>query len=470
MVAPLIFILSRPSCVEKLNHDCLLLVFQEVRPQITTTVSVPPQEVHGRNLALLRLRGVRRDWKHLIDSRPDLWNTIFVSMRHPRSIDSALTYLQRSKQAHLYIYTSGGLSDVPQNETEVATEFAKRLRAATDRAVCLNLISPDSIMMEIWSTPAPNIREVVISGVAGSSVGFRGNMPNLRLMVSPPSVLPTAPPENMLRNLRSLTIQSNGQYSAPRLTGILACTPHLRILNLKNMINQKSWSPRGPGITSLPLLEHLELSACSREIAEILKIPPRASVSVLFPDFLNDCLLPGFVERTANTFLPRSFFRYTALSLNVIRGDGQPSVEVNSHWTSGGPQCNIRIQLTRGSHLAIRYAVCLLACEVVRHLQSVVSLTIHISVPQLPVRFTQWLAGFPKLETLEIKGKHMSQVLRDLLYIDVNLLPSLQSMTLEQGISVPASRALQGWLVSRERAGVPVECVFIPIDVDAVSA
>ena len=390
-------------------------------------------------------------------------------MRSLWSIGSALAYLQRSKQAQLYIYTSGGLSDVLQNESEVAMEFAKHLGEAANRAVCLNLINPDSTMMEIWSTPAPCVREVVISGVADSSIEFRGDMPNLRLMVSPPSILPTTP-KNTLQDLTSLTIESNGQYSAPGLTGVLACTPQLRTLKLKNMINRKSWSPRGPGITSLPLLEHLEFFACSREIAETLEIPPKASISVFFPDFLNDCLLPGFIERTANTFLPRSFLASTTLSLNVIRGNGQSSVEANSNWTPGGPQCNIRVQLDRYSHLAIRYAACLLACEVVRHLQSVVNLTIHISVPQLPVRLTQWLTEFPKLENLEIKGKHMSQVLRDLLYIDINLLPSLQSMALEQGISVPASRALLGWLASREIAGVPVECVFIPIDVDAVSA
>lgn len=469
MEQPLMCIYSLTSPVEKLNDDCLLLIFREVRPQITTTISFAPREIHDRNLALLRLRGVQRSWRGLIESRPELWNTIFFSTFRAQSIDSASIYLQLSKRAPLYVFISGGFSDILPDKRRITVEFVKSLSRAAARVMCLNLSKPDSKMVEIWSTPAPRIREVSISGVMDANTSFRAEMPSLRSMVAPLSILSAVPVRNMLRELTSLTIyQNTGRYNLQQLAGFLRRAPRLRVLKLQNMIAQDGEALAAIGDVPLPLLERLELLACNRKIAELLEIPPQTSISVFFPDFLNDCLLPGFVERTATTFLPSSFLKSTTLSLTVaIRGDGRTNVEVSSREIAHDRHCHLRVQLGQGSHLAVRYAGCLLACGVVRHLSSVANLNIHVSVPKLPMRLTPWLTGFPELQTLRVTGKHMSQVLRDLMHVDAHALPSLQNMVLEQNLSRSVAQALQRWLASRKQAGVPVERIFIPIDVDA---
>lgn len=378
-------------------------------------------------------------------------------------------YLKRSRRAPLYIYISGGLSDVPLDERKVVVDFLKHLSGAAARVVCLNLFKPDSDMVKVWSTPAPRIQEVAISGVTDANTTLRTEMPNLRSMITPLFIISVVPPSNTLQELTRLTIcQSTGHYNLQQLLVFLRRAPRLRILKLKGMIIQDDETLAVATNISLPFLERLELLACNRKVVELLEIPPQTSISILFPDFLNDCLLPGFVERTAIAFIPSSFLKSTTLSLDVvIRGDGQTSVEVDSQETADGRQCHLRVQLGRGSSLAIRYGACLLAGGVIQHLQSVVNLNVHVSVARLPVRLTPWLAGFPELQILKITGKYMSQVIRDLPHVDVHALPGLQSIVLEQNLSRPAVRALQRWLASREQAGIPVERVLIPIDVDA---
>ena len=126
---------SHFSPLEKLNDDCLLLIFQEVRPQITFIANTSPREVRSCNIALLELRRVCKGWKELVESRPELWSTIFVFTRSLRSINSALVYLHRSRQTPLYLYVFGGLSDTPSDETGIAKNFKRGLQVAATRVI-----------------------------------------------------------------------------------------------------------------------------------------------------------------------------------------------------------------------------------------------------------------------------------------------------------------------------------------------
>ena len=461
---------SHFSPLEKLNDDCLLLIFQEVRPQITFIANTSPREVRSCNIALLELRRVCKSWKELVESRPELWSTIFVFTRSLRSINSALVYLHRSRQTPLYLYVFGGLSDTPSDETGIAKNFKRGLQVAATRVIHLKLFDPDSELMGIW-TAAPRLQELIIFGVVDTTTCFRGDTSNLELMVAPLSTFSTLRSNSTLQKLTNLTIyQSNGRYTARHLAGILGCTPQLRILKLKNMAIESTPSETTHTV-SLPLLERLELFGCDRKVAELTELPLQSSISVSFPEFLNDCLVPGFVERVGVTYLPLSFLKSTTLSINVFAGEnGRTNVKLNGHWAADGFHSNIHIQLGRGSQLTTRFASCLLACGIVRNLRSVVNLNIHVSIARLPMRLTQWLAGPPNLQNLKITGKYMSQVVRDLLHLDSGSLQSLQSIILERNISTPVVEALEGWLASREQMGVPVQRVFIPTNVDALSA
>jgi len=367
------------------------------------------------------------------------------------------------------MYISGGLSDTPPDKRGIVTEFMKSLELAATRVVCLNLVKPDSKLMGVWSIPTTCVQEVVIAGVVDKNACFRGDMSNLQRMIAPLSLLSLFPPHGALQNLTRLTIyQNDGRYSSRRLTGVLACSPQLRTLRLKNLTIQEHPASEVTHTVSLPLLNRLELLGCNRKVAELLELPQKTSIAVFFPDFLNDCLVPGSVERLAIAFLPPSFLKSTTLSLNIApRGGKWTGVDLGIQWNADGPHCNASVQLGQNSHSVIRNAACVLACEIVRQLQSVVDLKIRISVPSLPVRLTRYLAELQKLRTLEVTGEYMSQVVAHLACVDPNLLPGLRSVCLGQDLSRPASQALGSWLASRERAGVPVERVVIPIDVDA---
>ena len=368
------------------------------------------------------------------------------------------------------MYISGGLSDTPSDERGIVTDFTKSLELAATRVVCLNLVKPDSKLMGVFSIPTTRVQEVIIAGVVDANVCFRGGMSNLQLMVTPLSVLSVLPPHGALQRLTRLTIyQNNGCYSAQRLTRVLGCTPQLRTLRLKNLIIEEHPTSEVTHTVSLPFLNHLELWGCNRKVAELLELPQKTSILVFFPDFLNDCLAPGFVENLAIAFLPPSFLKSTTLSLNIAPGGGKwTGVDLGVRWNTDGPHCNVRVQLGQNSHSTIHNAACVLACEIFRQLQSVVNLNIHISVLRLPVRLTRYLAGLRNLQILSITGEYMSQVVADMARADPNLLPGLRSVCLGQDLSLPASQAFEGWLASRERAGMPVERVVIPIDVDTV--
>ena len=437
----------------------------------TTTIS--PLEARRRNIALLGLCRVCKRWKKLINSCPGLWNTIFLFTSSPRSRSSALVYLRRSKRTPLYFYISGGLSKVPPDRRGIAKGFKESLQMAATRAACLNLLNPDSALMEVWSA-ASHIREVMISGVVDTNVRFQGDTSSLQTIVTPLHLFSTPHPQNTLQQLTNLTLyQNSGRHRAQHLAEILGRTPQLRVLKIKNMVLEETSLSEVVRKVPVPVLERLELFACDRRITELLELPMQAPISVSFPaPSLEDCFAAGFVERSGARFLPVSFLRSATISLDVTarRLDGRTSVELKGRWATNGFHCNIFIRFSRDSSSGTRLAAFLLVLGIVRDLDSVVNLNIHMSAARLPIRLTEWLTGFSNLQDLRITGDYTSRVVEDVLRYDASLLPDLQSITLDQNISHPTLKGLEDWLAFREQAGFPVQRVFIPINVDAQSA
>jgi hypothetical protein len=329
----------------------------------------------------------------------------------------------------MYIYIGGGLTEVPFGlDHPYVVDLMENLRRASPRIAYLKILDPDPPMCRLFWP-----------------VTQRATTPSILL-----------PPLVALGSITDLSLHLRDQnYTHQQLIELLNQIPHLRTLSLSDLLKEDDYtSPTA----SLPHLQELRLVVCRRRILDLLEYPSQTTVKVWFPAHRLPYRNQSARDEIVREFFPLSFSQSTMVSFTVTEGGSSRSELAMHHEdTPTGRKCYIHLILGRDySHVDTR-ASFQLATHAVKNLGSVNTIHLDIQVTPLSGSLVQWMAGFSNLRDLKLAGAHISQVLIDLFFADVNRLPRLQRITLENACSRPVAMQLERWLAARKREQHPVE-------------
>ncbi|KAF9644160.1 hypothetical protein BDM02DRAFT_3131943 [Thelephora ganbajun] len=417
---------ASPSFIDLLDSDCLALVFRAVKSSFPDTTTPSLRQIHDRNCELVGLRRVRREWRYLIDSDPYLWNSVVIVMGDRASMESASMFLHYSRTTAIYLYGHGGSLRLNRYTRKLAHGLKRELQTASDRIVSFHIIKPNPVMLRLWPTSAPNLKKMIIGTKTAFPPLFSGEMPLLHSMVTP-----VANHHQFLitQHLTSLTLYP--PYTLETLLATLENTPMLWRLELRGIFElARGDLPR----ILLPHLEDLSLSDCYHPIIAFIEFPPHARITVSVPDHLESEV-------------------HSPTEVRIV-GQG----------TGDSHQCHVYIDLEKGSSLDHRHGVCVYAMGMVRNMTSVSSLRFNVEAT-FPTKCTTLFKRFRSLKVLTLSGPFICQILLDLVSAEIDVVPSLESLVLDQKFML-TYRKLKDWLISREQVGRKVAEHLIPIEVD----
>jgi len=448
--------LRSPPFIDLLNSDCLMLIFQAVKSNFPDADPPTPRKIHDRNCELVRLRQVRRGWRNLIDSESCLWNSVAFVMGDRASMESVSMFLRYSRTTTIHLYGHGGSSRLSVCTRKLARRLKGQLLAASGRIVSFHIIKPNPRILRIWPSSAPNLKELIINTKTSFPLVFSDEMPLLRSLVTP---VINHNRFLVAQHLTSLTLYP--PYTLETLLATLENTPMLRRLELRGIFELSHGDlPR----VLLPHLEDLSLSDCYHPVIGFIDFPAHARITVSVPDHLESGVSWGDIDIISSFYLPPTFLRSSTLTIITKEVRHPTEVRIVGQATGDEHQCHVYIDLEKGSNYDHRYGVCVYAMGMVRNMASVSSLRFNAEV-SFPARCTTLFKLFRHLKAITLSGPFMCPILLDLVSADVDTVPLLESLVLDQKF-MPLYRKFRDWLASREQAGRKVVEHLVPIEVD----
>ena len=445
-----------PSFIDMLDGDCLVLIFKAVKSYpLDTTISTPHQ-VHDRNQELFKLRQVRRDWKSLIDSQSYLWNSIAFILGDHTSMESACLFLRYSRTALIHLYGYGASSTLDRHTRKLAQRLKRQLQAASGRIASFHISKPESYILRLWPIHAPNLKELVIETTCAFPAVFQGDMPLLHSIVIP---VKNSRQYLMARNLTSLTLYP--PYTLAELLATLNNTPMLQRLELQRIFEFYHGDP--PQVR-LPHLEDLSLVNSWHDIINFLDFPKHTRITIAVPEHLRTGLSWQDMDTISSFFIPPSFLRSPTLVIATSEVPGPTEVRIVGQNRAKMDTCHVYIDFNKESGGQHRYCACIYAMGMVRNSTSVSAIRFDLQA-KFHAKCTSWFKRFTNLRELTLTGPHTYPVLLDLISAELNAVPSLQRLVLDQTFT-PIYRKFKDWIVAREQAGYKIVDCLIPIEID----
>lgn len=439
-----------------LNGDCLMLIFKAVKSNLYDATTSTPHQVYGRNRELAKLRRVRRGWKDLIDSQPYLWNSIVLILGDRASVESANLFLRHSRTATIHLYGHGTSSPLDKCTRKLVNGMKKQLEAISGRIISFHITKPDPRLLRVWPVNAPNLKELVIESASAFPAVFHGEMPLLRSIITP------VRNDNrylMTQNITSLTLHP--PYTLNELLTTLDNTPMLRSLELQSIF---AFSRDDSLRVSLPHLEDLFLSYCCHEVISFINLPERTCITVTIPEHIERGISWQDTDIVSPIFIPPQFLRSSTLAISTDEVPGPTAVRFVGQNTTNMGLCHVYIDFNEDSDVEHRHGACVYAMGMVKNLTSVSSLRFDAQVG-FPTKCMPWIERFCDLRVLTLTGPCMYPILLDLVSAELNAVPSLQRLVLDQTFT-PIYRKFKDWIVAREEGGFKVVDCLIPVEVD----
>ncbi|KAF7423044.1 hypothetical protein PC9H_011208 [Pleurotus ostreatus] len=215
------------------------------RRNIYSPISKLPSEILAKIFVLVRwtdnslsVGGICHTWREVLVDTSEAWNKINLSKID--SLDHAVTMLERTKQAPLYIECL----QAPNLEAlHLTISQISRIRCLdiSMRDLGDSLATIASVGSEMKKKSLPNLQRLALRGETGPGIGtvavfegvFSMDMPSLQTLelhsisLQPVQFLPVFP---LLRKLR--IIKPNTFLSSSKVLMVLRCTPALRELEM----------------------------------------------------------------------------------------------------------------------------------------------------------------------------------------------------------------------------------------------
>ena len=442
------------SPINNIPAEIICKVFSDVLrfPRPSTTPSHLGH--HHKNLVLLKLTAVCRHWRSTASECAMLWTNIAFSTSVRSTIQCATLFLGRSKEAMLsvHIWDSGNLRDPDLLPTWRALLGA--IASQSHRLSTCELSSPSPDFWSYWSSPAPNLRKLIVQGQGAKiSPMFCGRVPRLESI----TLLNHTPgPLGNYATLRQADLRNHKQQVS--LTSLLdalrGCgTLEKLALHGYGRLNHEALRP---AIVPLPRLFKLDLfSSHSALILEHLETPSLTGPVIIFDSSPGEDILHA---------LPRT--RRTSPYLQEI---AKLHVVLNSH----SAQYYVAGYREDGS-LALYIAVCgvghwfrwtwveasITAIASFVHFSTIHNLVFTTDTHVIP--WDLWLSNLAHLRELTVSCPRSEYLLVSLLGAPPeNGLPPcslLRSLALYRcgRCAVVDHVGLMGFVVSRYRAGRPL--------------
>ena len=332
----------------------------------------------------------------------------------------------------MYIFIGGGLINTPSGlDHPYVVDLMENLRGVSPRIKYLKFLDPDPPIYRLFWP--------VIQHAATSSI--------------------QPPPLVALESITVLSLHLRDQnYTHKQLIELFSQIPHLLTLSLSDLLKEDDYES---STASLPCLQELRLVVCRRRILDLLEYPSQTTVKVWFPAYRLPYRDQSARDEIFRNFFPLSFSQSTMVSFTVTEGGSTRSeLAVYHEDTPTGRGCYIHLILGHNYSRADVHASFRFATHTVKNLESVDTICLNIHITPLLGSLVQWMAGFLNLQVLKLAGSHISQVLIDLFFADVNRLPRLRRITLENACSLPVTIQLERWLAARKREQRLVELEY----------
>ena len=449
------------SLINKIPVEVLCKIFSE------TLASSPPSGashigLHRKNMELLKLTAVCKHWRSTSSECAILWTRIVFSTSLPSTIQCAMLFLGRSKEAMLSVHIcDSDHRSYPEVERS-RKEILELIAIQSHRLSSCDFSSPSLDFWSHWSFPAPNLRELTVQGHGtGMSPIFRGQLPRLESLTS----LYYAPwPLGNYIALREADLRNHGQnVTLITLLDALRGCEVLEKLTLHGYGRLDSGTP-SPAIVPLPRLGRIDLfSSDSALILEHLETPSLIGPVIIFDSSPDHDILHS-IPKTQRT---RPYLQGIA-RLHVVlnsystqyyiagyREDGSIALYIGvcgvGHW--------FRWTWARASIRAIASFV---------HFSNVLSLIFSTDSPVVP--WDLWLPNLDNLRELTVSSPRSEGLLVSLLGASpengLPLCPSLQSLALYRcgRCTVVDHMSLMAFVMSRYQIGRPLRTLKLHKD------
>lgn len=171
--------------IDKVPTEVLCQVFLSAAEFPYTTFNPSHLIPHHANLILLKITAVCKRWRSTASDCAMLWTNIAFCTSTWSTIQCAKLFLSRSKQAALsvYIWDFGLAEDLEIAQS--SSELLKSLSAQTHRISICQLSSPSPDFWRYWTSPAPNLRKLLVQGHGPAAPPvFGGEFPQLEVLAS----------------------------------------------------------------------------------------------------------------------------------------------------------------------------------------------------------------------------------------------------------------------------------------------
>ena len=369
-------------------------------------------------------------------------------------MESASLFLRYSRTAIIHLYGHGTSSALDEHTRKLARRLKKQLQVASGRITFFYISNPDPQMLYLWPVNAPNLKELFINTTRSFPAAFRGDM---RLLHSITTPVKNEHRHLMTGNLVNLTLYP--PYALDELLATLNNTPRLRRLELRRIFENTC---DGLPQVCLPYLEDLSLTNCWHNIIDFIMFPEDARITLTIPEHLERGVPWQDFPIVSPFFIPPPFLQSSSLAITTKEVMGPTEVQIVGKNTTRVDLCHVYINFNKDSDEGLRYNACVYARGMVRNLTSVSSVQFDAHV-RFPAGCASWLDGFSGLKVLTLTGPWMCPLLLDLVSAELNAVPSLQRLVLDQ-MFTPIYRKFKDWIIARDQAGHKVVDYLIPID------